>query len=750
MGKPPDNKGLNKYNKYLTSYKCVKTSLKSIVKDKSTILILNKMVCNVNKIVIHTYNFLKMYCIHHFFENGSLPIIDKNLIVYIMKTVSKPDKEKPFKGDNLIKKNKLEVFYDKYYESTIMENFKLSGVNLTQVFEYESTSILTGFSNHIQEHFKDLLNRYINILVDFDKLKENNSNTSINRRLNKVKSDIFYNKSNADSVYDPIKELFKTRIIKDFEITNSLCFMAASNKAKKPELQSKTFQLLILLIRMSIDGEKIMKSRQDKSKLNDLFNVINCFPSRQNIRPKYIGIDSSIIIHNLMTENKDRQFYKNDGNMLKLSDDIWDMFFKTDKNVFKKHGYKFNRRIITDGIGCTITFVREDLYDPLKKTKVSCVKKPANYRSDLYIDELPENQLIKMRSKKLIGIDPGKSDLIFCTDGDIKTIKKDNGKVYRKTNTFTYSNGQRKKETKSKIYTDKLENDKKETLIYGETVKKYESMLSNYNSSSCIWSNVVKYMNIKNYINYLLQSYYEKELYRKLNWYSFINKQKSESNMINNFRKKYGSPKNTVILMGDFSQKHQMKFCEPTKGKSIRKLFKDAGYQLNLVQEYNTSKRLFNSGEELANFKWDKKRNKYVHRLLGSSILKSRDNEKKAIYKPLMDDLLDCGYRPTIINRDLNGSLNIRNRGWHVINGLEIPYYLKYQQKTDKKVKKIENELIMTINNLPNTSIKNKILKNKSVLNVTKKPEIFKVAKKQKTVKVTKNKSVKVTIKYLL
>jgi hypothetical protein len=115
-----------------------------------------------------------------------------------------------------------------------------------------------------------------------------------------------------------------------------------------------------------------------------------------------------------------------------------------------------------------------------------------------------------------------------------------------------------------------------------------------------------------------------------------------------------------------------------------------------------------------------------------------------------MDDLLECGYRPTIINRDLNGSLNIRNRGWHVINGLEIPYYLKYQRKADKNVKKIENELIVTINNLPNISVKNKILKNKSVSNVMKKTEIFKAVKKQKTVKATKNKSVKVTIKCLL
>jgi len=40
------------------------------------------------------------------------------------------------------------------------------------------------------------------------------------------------------------------------------------------------------------------------------------------------------------------------------------------------------------------------------------------------------------------------------------------------------------------------------------------------------------------------------------------------------FRKKLESSENTVVLIEDFSEKHQMKFCEATKGKSIRKLFK--------------------------------------------------------------------------------------------------------------------------------------------------------------------------------
>ena len=171
--------------------------------------------------------------------------------------------------------------------------------------------------------------------------------------------------------------------------------------------------------------------------------------------------------------------------------------------------------------------------------------------------------------------------------------------------------------------------------------------------------------------------------------------------------------------MCDFSQQHQMKFCEPTKGKSIRKLFTDKGYKLYLVHEYNTSRRLYGTGEELINFKRDIKRNKYVHRLLGSEILKSVDKKGVNYYKPLLDDLSDARYRPTIINRDLNGSLNISDKGSHIINGFDIPLYFKFRRKVDKKVKKMEKELLITINNLPKISQQKKVLITKKVSEVT-------------------------------
>ena len=139
----------------------------------------------------------------------------------------------------------------------------------------------------------------------------------------------------------------------------------------------------------------------------------------------------------------------------------------------------------------------------------------------MYIDDLPENQLKALRGKKLIGIDPGLSDIIFCTDGHTKLVEKKNGQIHRKTRTFQYSNGQRKTEMKVRTSAKKIDLDKKQIFINGRTPKEIENLLSHLNSSSCYWNTVGLYINIKNLVNYLLLSYYEKYMYRQLNWYSF-------------------------------------------------------------------------------------------------------------------------------------------------------------------------------------------------------------------------------------
>ena len=193
-------------------------------------------------------------------------------------------------------------------------------------------------------------------------------------------------------------------------------------------------------------------------------------------------------------------------------------------------------------------------------------------------------------------------------------------------------------------------------------------MLSTTNSASCIYEKAKEYIHKKNYYNFNTQHIYENELFKKLKWYSFINKQRADETMIRKIREKFGDKKDVVILMGDWSAKNTLRNNEPTKGKSIRNVFKKHGYKLYLVDEYRTSKRLYRTGEELINIRGK-------HNLLGSEILNKSKYMKEA--PVFIKEMIKMGYRPTIINRDLNGSLNIRIKGEFILNGLRPPSYLR-------------------------------------------------------------------------
>ena len=111
-----------------------------------------------------------------------------------------------------------------------------------------------------------------------------------------------------------------------------------------------------------------------------------------------------------------------------------------------------------------------------------------------------------------------------------------------------------------------------------------------------------------------------------------------------------------------------MKYKPPSKGKSIRKLFRNHGYEVYLVDEFRTSCRLYEKGEELINVRG-------CHSLLGSKILKDKMKERHP--NAFIRELMEKGYRPTIINRDLNGCLNIRLKAKHILMGIEEPSYMK-------------------------------------------------------------------------
>ena len=129
----------------------------------------------------------------------------------------------------------------------------------------------------------------------------------------------------------------------------------------------------------------------------------------------------------------------------------------------------------------------------------------------------------------------------------------------------------------------------KTNKIQGKTIIEYETDLSHFNRKSLQITKYKEYLQEKNRINHILFRFYRKELFRKLKFGKYINIKRNEQKMISDFKKTYGNPENVVICIGDWEQRKQMKYKEPTLGIGMRTLFRKNNYDVFLVDEFRSS-----------------------------------------------------------------------------------------------------------------------------------------------------------------
>jgi len=355
---------------------------------------------------------------------------------------------------------------------------------------------------------------------------------------------------------------------------------------------------------------------------------------------KHIRLDTTTLVHLLFTKKqgiKDK-FLRN-GELKRNEDKIWNFFFRTEKQEFNKPNYCFHHMIETDGISCSILFLHKDKVG--RKVTLSKCPKP-----ELYIDDINNPEL---QDKKIVAIDPGKCDLLYCVDNDNKDA-----------NTFRYSQDQRRKETKSKKYS-KIILELKQEKINGKSIIDYETELSNYNRKSLNIIKYKEYIQKKNEINDILYPFYETNLFRKLKLHSYINIKRSEQKMLNRFEKIFGSKKDIIVCFGDFEQRKHMKFKEPIKGKGMRTLFRRNGFKTYLVDEFRTSCMCSKCGEK------EGRCEKFIER---KNPRPFRNNVS------LVHGLLKCKTCDGVWNRDCNGATNIYKLSYNAIHKVDRPIYL--------------------------------------------------------------------------
>jgi hypothetical protein len=620
LKKPPD--------KFIT-VKCVLDKI--IIHDKPDCQlkkediknILNDTCFRTNQIVIHTYQFLRLWILNKYHNKLDIPIITEELIKMVMNTLSIKDNRgnKPT-DDNLKLLEEFNKFYEEHYKNLNYEN-KINGSYLSQIINSMATDMLTNIENNIKMHFFKYINRFVNssfkkINNDLIEKAKEGTKTQLRKQLNKeiyeVKQDLLNNTLNSNEKYHKWIKTHRHNIFyKNF--VNSYEF----------DIQNNPQRYLKSMIYMCEQIEKL----ETKS--------FQFFPLRTDIINKYCPIDTKTLIELFI--KKDKKKYIDDVEAYK--EPIWSILFDINKDIFKQSNYIFDYKIYTDGYSVSIQMLLNDKVDGEKQRKQNMKnkrkdnkektkdmteeqkiefkkksdeekkKKEQTYKLKLkeqkdkekeafkklpkeeqkkildkrkeeireakilngtdflYLEDLNNKQLEELKKSDWEVIDPGKTILLM--------IKGKNGKKYR------YTNRKHARLTKRLKYQRLIQNYKNKNDI-----SKIENELTKYNSKTCNFDKFKEFIKNKNKINSMLFEKYNKEIFRKYKWYGYLNRKHTETRMIREIKNTFG--KDSIILFGDFSFKtncHKGNISTPNN--RLKRLI---GKQMKVynLDEFRTSK----------------------------------------------------------------------------------------------------------------------------------------------------------------
>jgi hypothetical protein len=545
-----------------SSYRTVKTSLKSILRDYETYQpILNDVVLRCNSIVTETYQFIRLYCLYKFHHKEPMPSLDEKFILYCIRATGSRD-NRGKKAENETLQKELEDFYTREFQPLLAHSEKHDLRNFTTLLPYLATQIHTGLHNNLKEHFITRLLRFINKTTSV--YEEGLTKEEVKKERQALKNAVFAKEQVPIRYTAWAKEHLGHIVPSTWDVS-----LPYDVKVYPEKYITHSFYMNLILER---DGHK-------------LFQPMSL---RNTIVPHYITFDTASLI-NLFAEKGSK------GAMLKKVKDnqeqVWNRLFNLDKHIFHQKNYHFNFTLQTDGIGVSLLFVHRN-YNGRKSCP--CCSTDDSYPF-YYMEELSGDQLSGFHGRNMVGADPGKFNLLYMADG--------NG------NKLRYTAFQRRTESLSKRNHRILLKEKQHNGVI-----EIETKLSEQNSKTVDYNKFKEYLCQKNKLNYELSVFYEQDLFRKMKWRQFVYTQKSEDRFLNKIADVFGH--NAVIAYGDWSRTTQMKHFMPTKGVGLRKLISKR-FQTVSVNEFRTSKLCCHCHHEMCHLKVKQEtKNKKVFRCL--------------------------------------------------------------------------------------------------------------------------------------
>ena len=592
-----------------SAYTTIKTTLKSVLHNHKEVQpLINNLVFEMNDLMIHSYQFIRLYVLNCYNNNLPLPEINEKFILYCIKTLGIRDKRGIQSNDTELLKT-LQEFYDKEYQP-LLNHEKTSLKNKPHILPYLATQLHTSLSNNIQEHFIQHFLRFIN--------KTTNHITEDKETLFNFKKQLLECNKETDTMFD------------EWKITHLYNILPNTvNKTVHYDVKVKPFDYLKGMLYMNA----VLEKEEHK-----LFQPL---PLRNNIIPKHIILDTACIISLFCpTNNKKGELLKH---VKENQHDVWNNLLNLQNKTFKSKHYQFHYQIQTDGISCSLLFIRKDLKDKKWGSKV-----PTLVEQDFHnIEDLSIEQLDDLKPRNIVGCDPGKRSLVYMMDN--------------KGNKLQYTAPQRKRESKAKTNQRILLVEKKRNNIIEK-----ETHLSFQNSKSVDYEKFKKYLVGKDKLNKETTEFYKRDVWRKMKFRQYSYGKKSMDKFLNKIKETFGE--NILIGYGNWSRSTQMKHFMPTMNKGLRKQIHKK-YDTIIINECNTSKKCCECNNDLSYYK-NSDGNKQFRLLVCSECV--RPQVKQTVFR----------------TRDANSAINIMNIAKCWIEKQERPACFQISSFTTSKTKK--------------------------------------------------------------
>ena len=553
-----------------SAYKTFKISLKSVLLNRDLVQpLINNLVFEMNDLMIHSYQFIRLYVLKCYSNKIALPEIDNTFILYCIKSLGTRSNQ-GVKSKNTELHDKLEKFYLEEYQP-LVNHEKTNLKNTTFLLPYLATQIHTSLSNNAQEHFIQHFLRFIN--------KTTSHITEDKSILFKLKHQLMTLDNETDEIFNEWKTTHLSNILPT-KITKSVYY----------DVKVRPFDYLKGMLYMN----EVLEKQESK-----LFQPL---PLRNNIIPKHIILDTASLVSLFCPANKTDGIKKGElhKNLKENQHDIWNAFLNLNHKIFRSQHYQFHHQLQTDGIGCCLLFIRKDLKDKKWGARVPCIPE-----QDFYgIEDLSKEQLDTLKDRNIVGCDPGKHSLVYMMD--------------KNGNKLQYTASQRKIESYGKRNQRILLQEKKKHKIIEK-----ETDLSVQNRKSVDYIKFKAYLIEKDKLNKQVGEFYQKEAWRKMKFRQYSYGKKSIYNFLTKIQETFGS--NILIGYGNWSRDAQMKHFMPTMNKGLRKQIHKK-YDTITINEFNTSKKCCDCYNEMKHYR-DKK-NKEVYRLFVCSNCVSCQNKQ--------------------------------------------------------------------------------------------------------------------------